>query len=256
MSSGFTDKPRSPAKTAIEDEVSYTLTPDDFVTLYLFLYDKAQSERRAGECGRLLRLCLGALVTSLFLGWVSGVVAGAALRFLECPDPGMPALFVGGFVGLLVLGASVAAARKLLFPGRERSAYRKLMVHSVREAQTWGPLRFPRRDRVVVTGEGFTESNAYDDDGGGVTITERRETAVSWHAVESIDVTDDHLFITVRAKGYLIVPRRAFPDEQAFLRFAGIVRRYCDAAVEPTGFGDKGGPTPSPEVRITGLPPP
>jgi hypothetical protein len=255
VSSGFTDKPWS-AKAVIEEEVTYTLTPEDFVTLYLFVYDKVRPGRRASEFGQLPKLCVGSLVTSLFFGWVSYLVAGAVLTLLECPNPWVPAKYVGGFVGLLTfLASSVVVAREVFFAGRERAAYRKLMIRSVREGQKGGTFRFPRRDRVVVTGEGFTEFNAYEDDSGGVTVTERRETDVSWHAVESIDITDDHLLVTVREKGWLIVPRRAFPDEQAFLRFAGTVHRFYGAAMEQTRFGDKDNPTPSRDVRITSLPP-
>jgi hypothetical protein len=235
MSSGFTDKPGPPAKPAKEDEITYTLTPEDFVTFYMFFYDKARCERRATIFGQLVGLLLAALVIPPLFGWIGGVV--------------------GGFAGLLAILVLLVIARRELFPGRERKAYRKLMVRSIREGQKGGAFRFPRRDRIELTGDGFTEFNVYDDDSGGVTVTERRETCVSWHAVETIDIADDHLFITVRDKGWLIVPRRAFPDEQAFLRFAGTVRRYYDTAAERTRFGDKIDLAPSADVRITGFPP-
>ncbi len=68
-------------------------------------------------------------------------------------------------------------------------------------------------------GEGFTEVNDYRDEGIGVVVVERRETRVPWSEVESIVVADRHAIFTVRAKGRLFVPRRAFGDETAFIRF-------------------------------------
>jgi hypothetical protein len=99
-----------------------------------------------------------------------------------------------------------------------------------------------------MTATGFTEVNeAYEAD-GGVRIIEHKEFDVHRSAVESVDVTERLAVFTVTGKGFLFLPRWAFQNEEAFLRFVDTARelwrafgRERPAAVSPPPVGPTGG---------------
>jgi hypothetical protein len=82
-----------------------------------------------------------------------------------------------------------------------------------------GIFRNGRRNRVCLTSTGFTEFNDSRQADGGVEIIEHKEFRVQWSVVECLDVAERLAIFTITGKGYLIVPRRAFKDEEAFLHF-------------------------------------
>jgi len=64
-----------------------------------------------------------------------------------------------------------------------------------------------------------------------IDISNVGETESSWAAIEYVVTTSQYLFLHVRASGPYIVPKKAFPDDQAFRRFAETVTAYHQAAV-------------------------
>ena len=64
-----------------------------------------------------------------------------------------------------------------------------------------------------------------------IDISNVGETESSWDAIEYVVTTDQYLFLHVRASGPYIVPKRAFPDDQAFRRFAETVTAYHHASI-------------------------
>jgi YcxB-like protein len=108
--------------------------------------------------------------------------------------------------------------------------------------------------------EGLTERHEVYDSEEGVIVRYSVEVRVAWSAVSDIERTDDHLFLTVPAlKQSVILPRRAFPDQETFQRFADRVIDYRRAAPERPvpAFVAKTKPqtttagTRQPDVRIT-----
>ena len=56
------------------------------------------------------------------------------------------------------------------------------------------------------------------------TILTNFESWISWHAIESIIETSDHLFLTISRREALILPRRAFASDTDYQRLTGFVR--------------------------------
>jgi YcxB-like protein len=63
-----------------------------------------------------------------------------------------------------------------------------------------------------------------------VGIVDNDNDIVKWTAVEDIAQTETHIFILVRPKKAVIIPKRAFPDGAAIDRFVTNVRNIFQAA--------------------------
>jgi len=63
-----------------------------------------------------------------------------------------------------------------------------------------------------------------------VGIVDNDNDVVKWTAVEDIEQTDTHVFILVRPKKAVIIPKRAFADNAAAERFVTNVRNIFQAA--------------------------
>src|SRR5262249_27157698 len=49
-------------------------------------------------------------------------------------------------------------------------------------------------------------------------------TSISWNVVGGIERTEDYLYFVTNQLGTFIIPRRAFADDNAFIRFAETAR--------------------------------
>jgi hypothetical protein len=56
------------------------------------------------------------------------------------------------------------------------------------------------------------------------TILTNFESWISWHAIEGIIETSDHLFLAISRREALILPRRAFATDADYRRLLGLVR--------------------------------
>jgi hypothetical protein len=63
-----------------------------------------------------------------------------------------------------------------------------------------------------------------------VGVVDNDNDIVKWTAVEDIVQSDTHIFILVRPKKAVIIPRRAFADNAAAERFITNVKSICQAA--------------------------
>jgi len=79
------------------------------------------------------------------------------------------------------------------------------------------------RHRLLLTPEALTHDSEY---AAGRTL---------WAAVHRIDKTKDHAFILLSGNTSLIVPRRAFADEESFSDFVNAIRRFREEGVQAEG---------------------
>jgi hypothetical protein len=219
METGFTDEPPRPAGPAPVTEVEYVLTPDDHAACRLFLLDRqnAEADKRAwlpSPVVLAIVLLPGFLTVLGCLLWQRqiGLVVGWAA-------------FAGAAVFLFLSlrrGAKPADAAEAETPARKRlREYYRLI----------GEQNAGRRDRVALGADGFVESNETREDDGGVETIRRAETRVSWLAVERIDLLPEYTIFTIRQKGWMFVPKRAFADEASFRAFAEAAERLRQEAV-------------------------
>jgi hypothetical protein len=186
-------------------QVEYVLDPGDFLDCAMFLWEKGR-QRQLRDAGRGLVGCLVILAV---------IVGGAALlwRTEHLGPLAFAGVAVAGTLIMILLGVEVV---RIFFAA---PLHRRLLRRHIEQMRAIGVVKDRRRDRVTFGPEGFTEVNEWRDDDGGVEVVERKETRVYWPAVACIDVAEEHAIFTVTGKGFLYVPKRAFPNEPAFLRF-------------------------------------
>jgi hypothetical protein len=228
MQTDITDRPPPPGNDAPCTEIEYVLDPEDRVSLQLFL-DSVQGP--SPPPSRML--CVRELVILL------AILLGMAVLLWWCEaNPKLIVMDVLAALGVLFL-IVVLVRNDPPEPTKDR---RLLVVKgNVERLVSLGVIKIGRRDRVSMDADGFTEFNEYREDRAALEVVERKETRVPWSEVASIDVGDRHAFFEVISvkpledvappegsslvtKGYLIVPKRAFDDEQTFLRFVETAR--------------------------------
>jgi hypothetical protein len=62
-------------------------------------------------------------------------------------------------------------------------------------------------------------------------ITDTGETKTRWYTLGYAETIDQYLFMTVRGSGPHIVPKRAFPNNEAFRHFAESAIAYYQASI-------------------------
>jgi hypothetical protein len=211
MNSGFSRQPIRPPPSPGGAEVEYVLDEEDYAECYRHL--AAAAAARAGQRNVWLQFIPAAFLASLGVAVLAFTVS-ARLRGIEGDGLWLMAFIALGL--LAVAGWLVWQTCRVMY-SRGRSAMRR----AVQQRRVAGIVQPGRRDRAVLHPDGFVEFND-----GGVRVRANKSTEVSWSAVERIDTTGEHLIITVRAKGYLFVPRRAFADDGAFALFVETARRY------------------------------
>jgi hypothetical protein len=218
-------------------EIAYTLTLDDHVALYLHVWEK---NARDHWIVRWLVLVVAIVALLSVATAIEVTVVAAQNRSVRkeaffVVAAGIIAAFACHLLWMLTWRG---LGPKGFFRDMARAAYQKKLRQGVKELIESGAKRIGRRDRVVLMEEGFVETTDYSEGDGGACIREHKEYHVSWSAVESIDVTADHVFFTVTGKGYLIVPRYSFSQTADFDHFASTARD-CHRAFLTRGFGQR-----------------
>jgi hypothetical protein len=214
MQTGFSGQPDRPAGRG--PEVEYVLDKDDFAECYLHVTAKAVAR---ADLPVVLDFILAGLLACL------GAAALAWMIPLRPEGGGLSWVLLLAALSLLAFAGWLVRRTCRILLARRRGAMRR----HVEQLLKIGVLHDGRRDRVVLNPDGFVEFNAYEQIDGGVRVRIDKTTEVSWAAVECIAVVGDYLIVTVRAKGHLFVPRRAFADDGAFALFVETARRYADA---------------------------
>jgi hypothetical protein len=77
----------------------------------------------------------------------------------------------------------------------------------------------------------------------------------SWEAIWDVGVTEDHVFLCTSTKDAVVVPRRAFRDQQQYEEFVALARRYQKGARTSTAItAALPGETPARATAITRVP--
>jgi YcxB-like protein len=108
-------------------------------------------------------------------------------------------------MGFWLMGALILLAWYALFPRRLESMQRTFTERTYSAGKNAGLLG---PHTVELTEEGVVER------------TPVRELKVKWEAVERVASSETHLFIWTSGFNALVVPRRAFADEDALKAFA------------------------------------
>jgi hypothetical protein len=108
-------------------------------------------------------------------------------------------------VGFWLLGAVILLFWFAVFPRRLELMQRRFTERTYQSGKNAGLLG---PHTVELTDEGVVER------------TPVRELKVKWEAVEKVASSPEHLFLWTSAFSALIVPRRAFADEDALKAFA------------------------------------
>jgi YcxB-like protein len=108
-------------------------------------------------------------------------------------------------VGFWLLGAVIILFWFAIFPRRLEAMQRGFTERTYQAGKNAGLLG---PHTVELTDEGVVER------------TPVRELKVKWEAVEKVASSDEHLFVWTSGFNALVVPRRAFPDEDALKAFA------------------------------------
>jgi hypothetical protein len=171
-------------------EVEYVLGMEEVLAFNLYVHRHAPALRRRTWTARLTvpAICLGA--------WV--MLAG----FVQ--EPG-PVIVLGVFLGVIALAFFLA------FPSRARHAVVRLVQRLYSETNSRGA--FGRR-RMTITPDTVTEA-------GELTVTTKK-----WAAVDKIVEDQRHVYFYVSALSAFILPKSAFPNEDAFRAFLETAERY------------------------------
>lgn len=150
---------------------------------------------RKARYGRSLILIRWSQITALV------VVVGA-----------IPALLLigGSDVALFIVMLSVMAALILLNLVFAEFGWRLLIRLAKRRAAT--PVRIKHSVSI--------------GPGGIADVTNSGERKIHWRAIEYVSPPEQYLYLQARGLEPLIVPRRAFSDESAFIRFCEAVKAF------------------------------
>jgi len=239
-SDAFTNNPGRSGETASAATIEFNLLIEDHLALSLYAYDTARAARRgvggyfAGVCGLAMMVLILTLMVLENERWRS--------------------ILSDSLLGLLGLYLLLYLNPGRLFAGFRRSFYQGRITRLIRDNQRVGLYNSKRQDRVVMMADCFIEINdLHDTSASGVSLIEHRETRVQWSAVARIDVPGEHAIFTVvdggYVRGYLILPRRVFADEAAFLAFVEKAKSYHETAHR--ALAPVAEPFTSPDTRIT-----
>jgi hypothetical protein len=231
MSEGITEGPARSGKWPAE--IRYEVDVEDHVALRLYLFHHGA------------RLPALPFVSGLLFVAAVGValLAGAGLSVSYYP----PSIFTslrGYFIGVCILAAVAIVLILVDFGGVLHRLDLNRLTRHVRALQlqrvAQGDLRALVRAVVRLDDVGFTEVTTWDAGEPGFRQEERKETFAAWWLVNHVGVTEDHIFVQVRGKGFLIVPRDAFADEAGLRAFLDAVDGYRKAA-HPQGISPERG---------------
>lgn len=167
--------------TAPLAQVSYVLTMDD-IHAFNAHYSRESPVARRGRAKMRLAMTFFLAVLLGALGW------GARAS-----------------VGFWLLGGLILLFWFAVFPRRLEAMQRNFTERTYQAGKNAGLLG---PHTVELTDEGVVER------------TPVRELKVKWEAVEKVASTDSHLFLWTSGFNALVLPRRAFADEDALKAFA------------------------------------
>ena len=190
-----------PYRGGVGPSILFTLTVDDLIAYNMHWLKTSPVNRKQVRLRVLLSIPL--LVIAMM-----GVLTAAATRSTT-------GLVVFGLTGAMSLWSAVLLPRYIVWsaPGR------------IRKAVASGSVRAPGPTRLWIDDHGVVVSE-YSD----------RSTSLAASAIESIEETPEHVFLTVGPGQALIIPRRVGePVVQAFLQALHWYRGqlYADPAGHP-----------------------
>jgi hypothetical protein len=184
---------------ATEMEVEYALDEHDYVAFQRYYMD----HRRGAKAG-LLRRNWVLIAFCLFVG----------LLLITSSLINKDGIYWRG----IVLGACALSAPVILYFFR-----RPLVDYQMRRMIRRSPEALDVM-RLSIDPEGITSSKR----GSALTTI--------WPRVEAIGLTESHAFFLLPGQSGLILPRRAFPSDEAFNRFVGEAQRRYEKAVTGSGW--------------------
>jgi hypothetical protein len=179
-------------------EVEFVLRPNDVLALHQFCLDRRP--HRPPQFSQWLWLLLALLGVALVWFLVSRV---------DRPDFTMPVLVT------VVVGALV------ILKVFQRSFIRSRLTRLLRRQldDEWNRKLLGWR-RLAITPE-------------TITLTSKLTTyAVRWQAVEQIVTTEEHAFFLITRQSGIVLPVRAFTEDEEFGEFVRTARRYRREAVD------------------------
>lgn len=186
--------------------VSYELRPEELARSMAHQVGKLQSVRRLHRRAEFL----GLVAIALFLTY-----CGFIIGFMQSLDDARPRAFwypveIGAAFGAILL-LIVLATRRFQGDGRRQRRFRRYYLQLAKDPEyrrLLGPYR------LEISPENVRQ------------ISDERETAAPWRGIDEIVADDELIFFELGAAGCLVVPRRAFADDQGYWAFARLARQY------------------------------
>ena len=170
-------------------EVTFKMDRADYVALCLAMRRKARWRVAAEATGALL-IVPAAMLVATAGNFDASLSALRAIATLHAP----------WWIYPIILAAPLLVVQqRLLIALKAGRAYRRYAI----------------ADREM--------RHSFETD-GLETILTNFESWISWHAIESIIETSDHLFLAISRREALILPRRAFTSDTDYQRLTGFVR--------------------------------
>ena len=171
-------------------EVSFKMERADYVALCFAMRRRAADRLLANAAIYLLTVALVALIVT---GGNTGAIAAVLREAIGLRAPWwIYPIIPSGFLFAVLL-------QPVLLSLKAGHAYRRLVI----------------ADREICV--------SFETE-GLQTILTNFESWISWHAIERIIETSDHLFLTISRREALILPRRAFATDADYHRLLGLVR--------------------------------
>ena len=182
--------------------IEYELRADELLEYYVWASSKSPALRRLRRRVTVRQL-VGLLI--LFLALITIVletaqVRGAAIYLYAYAEA------TGMCLLITLIGLTAGHGERAM-----RRTYATLVTHP-----SYRILLGPRR--VQLLPDAYVETSA------------RGESRIVWSAIQRIDVDPRFMFVDLGAAGSFIIPRRVFPDEQAYWEFVRLARETHEAA--------------------------
>lgn len=218
MRDAITAAPKPPVQPA---ELAYSLLPDDYVAYWVHLAQRSQMPKRVHKAIR------DAVGVTWSLVWIPSIALSIVLCGVYLPV-GIPCAIVSVFgFGFGFVLNRIDNAPGTCFRGWLSWPYRWLCLWALRRLArseaAEGTLDTRSLLHFAMTAEGFTLTTEFASSSAGLGPPATREDRVPWAALEDVDFTEDHVFLTVRKGVAVILPNRCFTDSATMLEFASLV---------------------------------
>jgi hypothetical protein len=128
--------------------------------------------------------------------------------------------------------AIVAPCAMLAFPYRDMHGPKntkpdmEMIQRHIRREQEAGRIRPSARYQMSIDADGFTVAIEVEEATETGDYSGQCQHRARWSAVDSLEETERHVFLTVRKVGTIMVPAAAFVDKEEFHKFVGAVKGY------------------------------